>query len=56
MDILIPNIATDRKHSSMAELRAALGKEGTATMSEVCCAILNEDGRVSVISGSVLPA
>jgi uncharacterized membrane protein YcaP (DUF421 family) len=46
----------DGKHMSMAELRAALRKEGMATMSEVRYAILEEGGRVSVISRSVLPA
>jgi len=46
----------DREHMSMAELRAALRKEGIATMSEVRYAILEEDGRVSVIPRSVLPA
>jgi uncharacterized membrane protein YcaP (DUF421 family) len=46
----------DREHMSMAELRAALGTEGITTMSEVPYAILKEDGRVSVIRRSVLPA
>jgi len=39
----------DREHMSLAELRAALRKEGIATMSEVRYAILEEDGHVSVI-------
>lgn len=46
----------DREHMSTAELRAALGTEGIATMGEVRYAILKEDGRVSVIPRSVLPA
>jgi uncharacterized membrane protein YcaP (DUF421 family) len=46
----------DREHMSMSELRAALRKEGVATMSEVRYAILEEDGRVSVIPRRSLPA
>jgi uncharacterized membrane protein YcaP (DUF421 family) len=49
MDTLIPDIA-------VAELQAALRKEGVASMSEVRYAIMEEDGRVSVIPRSVLPA
>ena len=39
----------DREHMSMAELRAALRKEGIVTLGEVRYAILEEDGHVSVI-------
>jgi uncharacterized membrane protein YcaP (DUF421 family) len=46
----------DREHMSMAELRAALRKEGIVTMSEVRYAILEEDGHVSVITRRALPA
>jgi uncharacterized membrane protein YcaP (DUF421 family) len=46
----------DREHMSLAELQAALRKEGVASMSEVRYAIMEEDGRVSVIPRSVLPA
>jgi uncharacterized membrane protein YcaP (DUF421 family) len=45
-----------REHMSMAELRAALRKEGIATMSEVRYAILEEDGHVSVIPRRPVPA
>jgi uncharacterized membrane protein YcaP (DUF421 family) len=51
-----PHGNLDREHPSVAELRAALRKEGIATMSEVRYAVLEEDGRVSVIPRSVLPA
>ena len=60
---LIANLRSDtihanleREHMSMAELRAALRKEGIATMSEVRYAILEEDGHVSVISRRSVPA
>ena len=43
-------------HLSMAELRAALRKEGIATMSEVRHATLEEDGHVSVIPRGSVPA
>jgi len=46
----------DREHMSMAELRAALRKEGVASMSEVRWAILEEDGRVSVVHRGAQPA
>ena len=46
----------DREHMSLAELRAALRKEGIATMSEVRYAILEEDGHVSVIPRRSVPA
>jgi uncharacterized membrane protein YcaP (DUF421 family) len=46
----------DRENMSMRELRAALRKEGIATMSEVRYAILEEDGHVSVIPRSSVPA
>jgi len=46
----------DREHMSMAQLRAALRKKGIAAISEVRYAILEEDGRVSVIPRSVQPA
>jgi uncharacterized membrane protein YcaP (DUF421 family) len=46
----------DREHMSMTELRAALRKEGIATMSEVRYAILEEDGHVSVIPRRSVPA
>jgi uncharacterized membrane protein YcaP (DUF421 family) len=46
----------DPEHMSMAELQTALREEGVANMSEVRYAILEEDGRVSVIPRSVLPA
>jgi len=46
----------DREHMSLAELRAALRKEGIATMSEVRSAILEEDGHVSVIPRRSVPA
>jgi uncharacterized membrane protein YcaP (DUF421 family) len=45
-----------REHMSLAELRAALRKEGVATMSEVRYAILEEDGHVSVIPRRSVPA
>jgi len=41
---------------SLPELRAALRKEGIATMSEVRYAILEEDGRVTVIPRRATPA
>ena len=41
---------------SLVELPGALRKEGIATMSEVRHAILEEDGRVSVIPRNILPA
>ena len=41
---------------SLVELPEALRKEGIATMSEGRHAILEEDGRVSVIPRSILPA
>jgi uncharacterized membrane protein YcaP (DUF421 family) len=40
----------------MAGKRAALRKEGIATMSEVRYAILEEDGHVSVIPRRFVPA
>jgi uncharacterized membrane protein YcaP (DUF421 family) len=46
----------DREHMSLAELRAALRKEGIATMSEVRYAILEEDGHVGVIPRRSVPA
>lgn len=46
----------DREHMSMPELRAALRKEGITTMSEVRYAILEEDGHVSVIPRTSVPA
>ena len=46
----------EREHMSMGELRAALRKEGIATMSEVRYAILEEDGHVSVIPRRSVPA
>src|SRR5262249_15133127 len=46
----------DREHMSMAELRAALRKEGVASVSEVRWAILEEDGRVSVVHRGAQPA
>jgi uncharacterized membrane protein YcaP (DUF421 family) len=46
----------EREHMSMAELRAALRKEGIATMSEVRYAILEEDGHMSVIPRRSVPA
>lgn len=46
----------EREHMSMPELRAALRREGIATMSEVRYAILEEDGRVSVIPRKSQPA
>jgi uncharacterized membrane protein YcaP (DUF421 family) len=46
----------DCEHTSMAELRTTLRKKGIATMSEVRDAILEDDGRASVIPWSVLPA
>jgi uncharacterized membrane protein YcaP (DUF421 family) len=62
MDILVPEIAVAEKilrsvvvyglllvAFRMAGKRAALRKEGIATMSEVRYAILEEDGHVSVI-------
>ena len=52
----VPHRNLDREHMSMAELRAALRKEGSATMSAIRSAILEEDGRASVIPRSVRPA
>jgi uncharacterized membrane protein YcaP (DUF421 family) len=46
----------DREHMSLTELRAALRKEGVATMSEIRYAILEEDGHVSVIPRRPVPA
>src|SRR2546426_6386963 len=46
----------DRECMSLPELRAALRKEGIATMSEVRYAILEEDGRVTVIPRRATPA
>jgi uncharacterized membrane protein YcaP (DUF421 family) len=46
----------DREHMSLAELRAALRKEGIATMSEVRYAIFEEDGRVGIILRRSVPA
>ena len=46
----------DREHIGVPEFRAALRKEGITTMSEVRYAILEEDGRVSVIPRRPLPA
>jgi uncharacterized membrane protein YcaP (DUF421 family) len=46
----------EREHMSLAELRAALRKEGVSSMSEVRWAILEEDGRVSVMPRSARPA
>jgi len=46
----------DREHMSLAELRAALRKEGIATISEVRYAILEEDEHVSVIPRRSGPA
>ncbi len=45
-----------RELMSLAELRAALRKEGVATMSEVRYAILEEDGHVTVIRRRHVPA
>lgn len=45
-----------REFMSLAELRAALRKEGVATMSEVRYAILEEDGHVTVIRRRHVPA
>jgi uncharacterized membrane protein YcaP (DUF421 family) len=41
---------------SLAELRAALRKDGVTTMSEVRYAILEEDGHVTVIRRRHVPA
>ena len=46
----------DRECMSLPELRAALRKEGIATMSEVRYAILEEDGHVTVIPRKSTPA
>jgi len=46
----------DREHMSMAELRAALRKEGIVTVNEASYTILEEDRRVSVIRRSAPPA
>jgi uncharacterized membrane protein YcaP (DUF421 family) len=69
MDILVPEIAVAEKilrsvvvyglllvAFRMAGKRAALRKEGIATMSEVRYAILEEDGQVSVIPRRFMPA
>jgi uncharacterized membrane protein YcaP (DUF421 family) len=69
MDILVPEIAVAEKilrsvvvyglllvAFRMAGKRAALRKEGIATMSEVRYAILEEDGHVSVIPRRFVPA
>ena len=69
MDILVSEIAVAEKilrsvvvyglllvAFRMAGKRAALRKEGTATMSEVRYAILEEDGHVSVIPRRFVPA
>jgi len=45
-----------RELMSLAELRAALRKEGVATMSAVRYAILEEDGHVTVIRRRHVPA
>ncbi|HWN90726.1 MAG TPA: YetF domain-containing protein [Verrucomicrobiae bacterium] len=52
--VLHANLA--REFMSMAELRAALRREGVATMSEVRYAILEEDGHVTVIPRRSTPA
>lgn len=41
---------------SMAELRAALRKEGVTRVSEVRWALLEEDGHVSVVHRGAQPA
>jgi len=46
----------DREHMSLAELRAALRKDGIATIREVRYAILGEDGHVSSIPRRSVPA
>jgi uncharacterized membrane protein YcaP (DUF421 family) len=69
MDILVPEIAVAEKilrsvvvyglllvAFRMAGKRAALRKEGIATMSEVRYPILEEDGHVSVIPRRFVPA
>ena len=52
--VLRANLA--REFMSIAELRAALRKEGVATFGEVRYAILEEDGRVTVIRRRRMPA
>lgn len=46
----------DREHMSMAELRAALRKDGVTRASEVRWALLEEDGHVSVVHRGAQPA
>ena len=46
----------DREHMSMAELRAALHKEGVTRVSEVRWALLEENGLVSVVHRGAQPA
>jgi len=46
----------DREHMSLAELRAALRKEGIATIREVRYAILGEDEHVSGTPRRSVPA
>src|SRR5713101_8021197 len=52
--VLPVNLA--REFMSLAELRAALRKEGVATFAEVRYAILEEDGHVTVIPRKSTPA
>jgi len=52
--VLHANLARERM--SMAELRAALRKEGITAMHEVRYAILEEDGHVSVVPRRRVPA
>jgi len=46
----------DREHMALAELRAALHKEGIATIREVRYAILGEDEHVSGTPRRSVPA